>query len=176
MSFIELTNPDGYTISTDKARLQPVQIHYFLSNHSYWAQGIPFETVRRSIDHSLCFGLYDHDEQVGFARIITDHATFAYLCDVFMVEAHRGRGLLEVVDGSDFRTSFFARFAPLAAGYRRCARLVRTIWFYFLAHARTVDVYCESKHLPTKKPSRRNALKVLKTENAVCYKHRTPMG
>ena len=67
-------------------------IHGFLVR-SYWAEGIPRETVERSIANSLCFGVYDGDKQVGLARVITDYATFAYLADVFIIESHRGRGL-----------------------------------------------------------------------------------
>jgi len=83
---------DGYTISTDRGRLDRAAIHGFLSG-SYWATGIPREVVDRSIEGALCFGIYDGDAQVGFARVITDRATFAYLADVFVVESHRGRGL-----------------------------------------------------------------------------------
>lgn len=82
-----------YCISTDNARLDLGVIYGYLSGESYWAKGIPPETVKRSIDNSLCFGLYHNNEQVGFARLITDKATFAYLADVFIVEGHRGRGL-----------------------------------------------------------------------------------
>ncbi len=88
---IELTRGD-YTISTDPAKLDLSVIHGFLTA-SYWAHGIPLEVVRRSIHHSIPFGLYHAGRQVGFARWITDHATFAYLGDVFVLEAHRGRGL-----------------------------------------------------------------------------------
>lgn len=83
---------EGFTISTDRDRLDRPLIHEFLSE-SYWAKGIPRETVDRSIEGALCFGLYDGDRQVGFARVITDRATFAYLADVFVLESHRGRGL-----------------------------------------------------------------------------------
>ena len=84
---------DGYLISTDRARLDVEFIHQFLSNSAYWAQGRPLTTVRRSIEGSLCFGIYDGERQVGFARVVTDRATFAWLCDLFVVEGHRGRGL-----------------------------------------------------------------------------------
>ena len=91
---------DGFTISTDPSRIQLDVVHAFLAT-SYWAEGIPREVVRRSIEHSLCFGLYEEGRQIGFARVITDRATFAYLGDVFVLEAFRGRGLarwlLEVV-------------------------------------------------------------------------------
>lgn len=67
-------------------------VHEFL-RRSYWAQNIPSETVRRSIENSLCFGLFKAEKQIGFARVVTDYATFAYLCDVFVIEEFRGRGM-----------------------------------------------------------------------------------
>lgn len=82
----------AYLISTDRERLDLATIHGFLTT-SYWAAGIPIETVKRSIEHSLNFGLFQNDQQIGFARVITDYATFAYLSDVFVVEPFRGRGL-----------------------------------------------------------------------------------
>jgi GNAT superfamily N-acetyltransferase len=84
---------DGYTISTDPALLDVGLIHDFLSRRSYWAEEIPFDVVRRSIEHSLCFGLHAAGGQIGFARVVTDYAVFAYLGDVFVLETHRGRGL-----------------------------------------------------------------------------------
>ncbi|MGA2855454.1 MAG: GNAT family N-acetyltransferase [Candidatus Sulfotelmatobacter sp.] len=82
-----------FLISTDSARLDLEVIHGFLTN-CYWAKGIPREVVARSIEHSLCFGVYDGSgAQVGFARVVSDFATVAYLGDVFVVESHRGRGL-----------------------------------------------------------------------------------
>jgi GNAT superfamily N-acetyltransferase len=84
--------PEGFTISTDKARLDIEVIHGYLSR-SYWAKNIPMATVRQSLEHSLCFGVYYHHQQVGFARIVSDFATMAYLCDVFVLEDYRGRGL-----------------------------------------------------------------------------------
>jgi GNAT superfamily N-acetyltransferase len=88
----------GYLISTDKERLNVELVHEFLKG-SYWASGIPEEVVRRSIENSLVFGVYTGDEQVGFARVVTDYATFAYLADVFVLAAHRGRGLGEWMIG-----------------------------------------------------------------------------
>ena len=82
----------GYTISTDRARIDLKTVHSFLTE-SYWAAGVPFEIVRRSIENSLAFGLYKDDRQVGFARVITDYATFAYLADVFILEEFRSQGL-----------------------------------------------------------------------------------
>ena len=83
---------DGFTISTEKEKLDIDLIHSFL-NRTYWAEGISKETIRRSIEGSLCFGVFENDKQVGFARMITDKATFAYLADVFIIEEYRGRGL-----------------------------------------------------------------------------------
>lgn len=83
---------DEFTISTDPARLDLNVIHQFLTN-SYWAAGIPMELVKKSVQHSLNFGVYHGAEQIGFARLVTDYATFAYLADVFILEAYRGRGL-----------------------------------------------------------------------------------
>lgn len=83
-----------YTLSTDKSRLELARLHDYLSNTAYWAQGRSLETVLKSIEHSLCFGIYaEGGRQVGFARVVTDYATFAWLCDVFVLEAHRGKGL-----------------------------------------------------------------------------------
>lgn len=79
-------------ISDDKGRLDVPLIHRFLSEEAYWCPGIPFATVQRAINHSLCFGGYVDGQQVAFARVITDRATFGYLSDVFVLPAHRGRG------------------------------------------------------------------------------------
>ena len=81
-----------YSITTDQQRLDVDAIHAFLSR-SFWAEAIPKELVRKSIANSLCFALFDGRSQVGFARVVTDRATFAYLCDVYVLESHRGRGL-----------------------------------------------------------------------------------
>jgi|SRR2546425_10932892 len=81
-----------YIISTDKRRLDLSVVHGFLTA-SYWAAGIPLEIVKKSIEHSLSFGVYKGDKQVGFARVITDYATFAYIGDVFILEDYRGQGL-----------------------------------------------------------------------------------
>ena len=82
-----------YQISTDRARLDLTLIHDFLNNDSYWATGRSLETIRRSIDHSLSFGLYRNGKQIGFARVVTDYATFGWLADVFILDRFRGEGL-----------------------------------------------------------------------------------
>jgi GNAT superfamily N-acetyltransferase len=79
-------------VSTDRSRLDLDVIHGFLTR-SYWAKGISRETVARSLEHSLCFGAYADGRQVGFARVITDRATYAYIADVFVLESDRGRGV-----------------------------------------------------------------------------------
>lgn len=85
-------NTGKFLISTDRSKLDVDVIQRFLIR-SYWAEGIPRETVARSIENSLCFGVYHGREQVGFARVISDFATYAYLADVFILEPYRGRGL-----------------------------------------------------------------------------------
>jgi GNAT superfamily N-acetyltransferase len=82
-----------YTISTDRDRLNISMIHRFLSEEAFWALGRPLEVVQRSLENSLCFGVYDGQRQVGFARLITDYATFGWLDDVFILPEYRGRGL-----------------------------------------------------------------------------------
>ncbi|WP_298439466.1 GNAT family N-acetyltransferase [uncultured Ferrimonas sp.] len=84
---------EGYRVSTDPAELDRAMVHRFLSQEAYWCQGISAAVVDRAIDHSLCFGLYQQQRQLGFARLITDHATFAYLADVFVLPHCRGHGL-----------------------------------------------------------------------------------
>ncbi|SJZ68320.1 GNAT family N-acetyltransferase [Sediminibacterium ginsengisoli] len=84
---------DGYSISTDPALLNLEMIHHYLSADSYWAQHIPADLLAKAIANSICFGVYLKEDQVGFARIVTDKASFAYLCDVFILPDHRGKGL-----------------------------------------------------------------------------------
>ncbi|HEX4427244.1 MAG TPA: GNAT family N-acetyltransferase [Terriglobales bacterium] len=83
---------NGFSISTDPERLDLDVIHGFLTE-SYWAKGVPREVVARSIENALCFGIYSDGKQVGFARVISDYATYAYIGDVFVLEGYRGRGL-----------------------------------------------------------------------------------
>lgn len=84
---------NGFTISTDDSLLDISVIHDFIANQSYWGQGRKVETVQRALDNSLNFGLYNGKQQIGFARVVTDYATFAWVADVFVLEAHRGQGL-----------------------------------------------------------------------------------
>jgi GNAT superfamily N-acetyltransferase len=97
---LELRRKGSYAITTNRKKMDVPFVHHFLHNQSYWAKGIDWKTVETSIQNSLCFGIFtineekdDLDEQVGFARIITDYASFGYLADVFITENHRGKGL-----------------------------------------------------------------------------------
>jgi len=95
-------NLHDYSISTDQDRLDVKAIHAFLST-SYWSPGIPITVVKHAIENSLCFGVFHGTEQIGFARVITDSVTFAYLADVYILESHRGNGLskwlMETIQG-----------------------------------------------------------------------------
>lgn len=104
---------EGYEISGDPARLDVDAIHAYLVR-SYWSPGIPRETVARAVRNSLCFGAFERaaGRQVGFTRVVTDHATFAYLCDVYVLEGHRGRGLSKAMMRA-------ASAHPALAGARR---------------------------------------------------------
>lgn len=82
-----------FLITTDKAKLDIVAIHHFLSKHSGWSDNIPFDRVKTSIDNSLNFGLFHNNRQIGFARIISDYATIAYLGDIYVLGDYRGKGL-----------------------------------------------------------------------------------
>lgn len=83
---------DPFWVSTDPKRLDLATIHNYLT-HSYWSPGIPKNVVADALRHSFCFGLYEQDKQIGLARVITDYSSFAYLCDVFVLQAWRGQGL-----------------------------------------------------------------------------------
>ena len=89
---VEFTR-QGYSVSTDKSLLNTGMIYEFLSKRSYWSEGIPRVIVQKSIEGSLCFGLYNGPDQIGYARVVSDLATFAFLADVFVLENYRGDGL-----------------------------------------------------------------------------------
>lgn len=84
---------NNYLFSTDRSKLQLDVIHNYLSKESYWAQNMPLDLIKESINGSICFAIYSNNEQIAYARVITDNATFAYLADVFVLEEHRGKGL-----------------------------------------------------------------------------------
>jgi len=114
-------------IDTDKSRLDLAMVHDFLTNHSHWARGIPLALVERAIAHSLCFGLYRDGAQIGFARVVSDEATFAYLADVFVIAEERNAGLGQwLVDTilADLRLAGLRRWLlgtrDAQSLYRRC--------------------------------------------------------
>ena len=104
---------EKYIISTDKEKLNIHEIHDFLCNRSYWAKGRDLDQVRKSINNSICFGLYDmHSNMLGFARVVSDGVAFAYLMDVFILEEYRGQGLgrklvQHIIDYPDFEVRLF---------------------------------------------------------------------
>ncbi|GAB2569984.1 GNAT family N-acetyltransferase [Spirosoma areae] len=103
---------NGYIISTDKTKLNLAVIQQFLSQESYWSRNIPVDIVQRAIENSVCFGVYQAEDQIGFARVITDYATFGYLADVFILPEHRGQGLSKQL------MAFIMSYPPLQ-GLRR---------------------------------------------------------
>jgi GNAT superfamily N-acetyltransferase len=102
-----------YLISTDKSKLDIGAIHDYLCNRSYWAKGRSVENVKKTIENSVCFGLYDNKEKmIGFARVVTDKMAFAYLMDVFVLEDYRGKGLgkkldQHILDHPDLKVKFW---------------------------------------------------------------------
>lgn len=125
------------TFSTDRSLLNIPFIHEFLSKESYWAKGISFEIVERSIKNSLCFGVYRLSEQVGFARIITDYSTFAYLADVFIAPEHRGQGIAKAL-------MLYIKKYPSLQGLRR----------WMLATADAHNLYRKTGFHPLGRPER----------------------
>lgn len=84
---------DAFTITTDKSKLDINVIHRYLSGESYWSKDIPIERIQKSIENALCFGVYHNDQQIGYAKVVSDFSTMAYLGDVFILEDYRGQGL-----------------------------------------------------------------------------------
>ncbi|PST82098.1 GNAT family N-acetyltransferase [Pedobacter yulinensis] len=103
---------NDYIFSDDQQLIDLLYVHQYLSKEAYWSADIPLSVVKKSINNSLCFGIYRDNKQVGFARWITDKATFAYLCDVFVDQAHRGAGLSK-------KLMSFMIFHPDLQGLRR---------------------------------------------------------
>ncbi|MGB8113964.1 MAG: GNAT family N-acetyltransferase [Candidatus Sulfotelmatobacter sp.] len=121
-----------FLISTDRNRLNLDLVHDLLTN-CYWAKGIPREVVARSIEHSLCFGIYDGDaRQVGFARVVTDFATIAYVGDVFVLESHRARGLSKWLMECITRHPALQNLRRWILLNPRRASTLFAVWFYSL--------------------------------------------
>ena len=119
----------SFTISTDKSRLDIPYIHQFLSKESYWAANIPLHIVKTSIEHSLCFGVYDGEKQIGFARLITDQAVFGYLADVFIDAAYRGRGLSKWLMQIIFELPFIPLLRSFMLGTKDAHKLYEKFGF-----------------------------------------------
>lgn len=122
-----------YLVTTDPSRLDIRRIHGFLTG-SYWAEGIPREVVERSIANSLNFGLYDGQEQVGFARVVTDRATFAWIADVYVEEGHRGQGLGKLLMRAVMAHPDLQGLRRWMLGTRDAHGLYRQFGFAELAH------------------------------------------
>lgn len=128
---------DSFLISTDKGKIDVALVHRFLSETSYWAKNIPLGVVQTSIQNSMCFGIYEGERQVGFARVTTDKATFGYVGDVFIVEEYRGKGLSKWL-----MQCILAH--PELQGFRR----------WILATADAHGLYTQSGFKPLAKPER----------------------
>ncbi len=107
-----------YLLSTDTAKLDLKAVHRYLSTESYWSKGIHYETVQQASENSLCFAIYHHDQQIGYARVISDFTTIAYLADVFILPAYQGQGLAKWLTQS-------IRAHPNLQGLRRWILLTR---------------------------------------------------
>ena len=109
----EINHPDGYRLSDAAAEFDLGRAHGWIASESYWAEGIPLETFRRAVENSLSVGVYAPDgSMAGMARVVTDRATFGWICDVFIDQAHRGRGLSK-------RVMAYLRGHPDLQGLRR---------------------------------------------------------
>ena len=128
---------EHFRITTETAELDLPLIHRFLSEHTYWAKGIPFALVQRSIDHSLCFGGFLGKSQVAFARVISDYTTFANLVDVFVLPEHRGKG-----HGKSLMDAVFAH--PQLQGLRRFTLATGDAHRLYAQYGFTAPLYPES--------------------------------
>lgn len=143
----EVAQRGDFSISTDPALLDLPLIHDFLANRSYWAAGRPLETVRRSLDNSLCFGLYERGRQVGLARVVTDRATFAWLCDVFVLEEFRSRGLSKWLIESVLAHPSLQGLRRILLATRDAHGLYERFGFASLAEpTRFLEVFCPGSH------------------------------
>jgi GNAT superfamily N-acetyltransferase len=140
-----------FEVSTDPSRIDLAAVHGYLSA-SYWAKGIPPETVRRSIQNSLCFGVYRANQQIGFARVITDRATYAYLADVFVLEAYRGRGLSKWLMECVFAHPELQGLRRWSLATRNAHGLYRKFGFQDLKSSGTMDGKAQSGCLPELSP------------------------
>jgi ribosomal protein S18 acetylase RimI-like enzyme len=124
---------EDFLFSSDKRKLNLDYIHSFLAEESYWATGIPKEIVSRGIENAMCFGIYHQQWQVGFARVITDYATFGYLADVFVDQNYRGKGLSKKLMDFIFSIEELKRFRRMILVTRDAHGLYKSYGFKALA-------------------------------------------
>jgi GNAT superfamily N-acetyltransferase len=140
MNIIKEYTADGFTYSSDRTKIDLVYVHHIVSTQLYWAKGISFDAVKRSIENSLSFGIYTDGRQVGFARLVTDYATFGYLADVFVDEQYRGRGLSKTLMEFIFGIEELKRFRRMVLVTRDAHTLYERYGFTAL---KTPDTYME---------------------------------
>jgi len=119
-------------VSTDKSKLDIALIHEFLTN-SYWGKGRTLEQVQTTIDNTICFGIYKDNEQIGFARVLTDKVVFAYLMDVFILDKQRGKGYSKILLDEIFKYQNFAEIGKWFLGTRDAHNLYRQFQFVEIA-------------------------------------------
>ena len=124
---------NGYLFSNDKSLLQTKVIHQYLSIESYWAQNIPMEIVLGTIEGSVCFGVYYKQQQIGFARVITDKVSFGYLADVFILKEHRGKGLSKELMAFIMNYEPFKKFRRFMLATRDAQELYKKFGFTSLS-------------------------------------------
>lgn len=131
---------EGYLITTDRSSFDLEAVYEFLSGHAYWCLGLPRAVFDKAIERSLCFGLLEGASQIGFARMVTDGATFAWLADVFIVESHRGRGLGDWLVASVLEHPDMHGLRRIALATRDAHGLYRRHGFERLAPGRWMEI------------------------------------
>jgi len=125
---------NNYAVSDEKSKLDINFIHSFIRN-SYWGKGRSLEDVTETIENSDCFGIYDNNEQIGFARVVSDHVIFAYLFDVFIIEEYRGRGLSKILLNAVFESPKYKKVRKWYLATRDAHELYKKFGFQPLAKA-----------------------------------------
>lgn len=140
MNILKEYTADGFTFSSDREKVDIAYVHRIASTQLYWAKGIPYDIVKRSVENSLCFGIYTATKQVGFARLVTDYATFGYLADVFVDEEYRGKGLSKILMEFIFSIDELKAFRRMVLVTRDAHTLYERYGFKQL---KTPDTYME---------------------------------
>lgn len=121
---------NGYLVTTDKDKMIPTDIHKWLSEESYWAKYMPWDIFKRSFDNSFCIGVIKDGKQVGYARLITDYATFGYLADVFVYEEHRAKGLSKIMMEELFNIDWVKGLRRIMLATKDAHELYRKVGFH----------------------------------------------